>query len=131
MSARNFGRVSVALMAFFMVAVFGNWDMQQGGTGFVLFAQAQAADNKDSDDHDDFDHLACYKVKCFDPYTKYQIPCPPEEEYVELFNQFTPSYRGKNYGVKVVVKELDTLCVPTKKHHPKPNNYPPYKDNQD
>ena len=128
MSARNFGRVSVALMAFFMVAVFGNWDMQQGGTGFTLLAQAQGADNKDKDDdRDDFDHFACYEVACFKfdkGYYVEQSYCPAEGDIVQLFNQFTASY-GKDYGVQVKVKGLKLLCAPTKKDHKS------YKDSQD
>jgi hypothetical protein len=76
-------------------------------------------------DKKDFDHFACYEVKCIDRHDKdgHRVTqCDTEEERVTLFNQFTDEKAKKDKkdhddGQKVLVGDLKLLCVPTKKVH--------------
>jgi hypothetical protein len=129
MNASYARQVQVALLVLLTVTFLGGWNML-GGTG-TWIAPAQADDSQYDKDHDkdydknDYDHLACYEVKCIDRYDKdgrKVTHCDSEEERVQLFNQFTDDKDkkdGKHYkdreGQKVIVGELKLLCVPTKK----------------
>jgi hypothetical protein len=129
MNASYARQVQVALLVLLTVTFLGGWNML-GGAG-TWIAQAQADDSQYDKDHDqdynknDYDHLACYEVKCIDRYDKdgrKVTHCDSEEERVQLFNQFTDEKDkkdGKQYkdreGQKVIVGELKLLCVPTKK----------------
>ena len=126
MNASYARQVQVALLVLLTVTFLGGGNML-GGTG-TWIAPAQADDQqdygKDYDKHD-YDHLACYEVKCIDRYDKdgrKVTQCDSEEERVQLFNQFTDEkdkkdrkhYKDRD-GQKVLVGELKLLCVPTKK----------------
>ncbi len=130
MNASYARQVQVALLVLLTVTFLGGGTML-GGTG-TWIAPAQADDyDKDHNDYDkdydkkDYDHLACYEVKCIDRYDKYGhkvTACDSEEARVQLFNQFTDEKDkkdGKYYkdreGQTVLVGELKLLCVPTKK----------------
>jgi hypothetical protein len=122
-------QVQVALLVLLTVTFLGGWNML-GGAG-TWIAQAQADDSQYDRDHkqdydkNDYDHLACYEVRCIDRYDKdgrKVTQCDSEEERVQLFNQFTDEKDkkdGKQYkdreGQKVIVGQLKLLCVPTKK----------------
>jgi hypothetical protein len=129
MNAPNARQVQVALLVLLTVTFLGGWNML-GGAG-TWIAQAQADDSQYDRDHkqdydkNDYDHLACYEVRCIDRYDKdgrKVTQCDSEEERVQLFNQFTDEKDkkdGKQYkdreGQKVIVGQLKLLCVPTKK----------------
>ena len=129
MSASYARQVQVALLVFLTVTFLGGWNMLgESGTGI---AQAQADDRHEDKDKDedkdkkDFDHFACYEVKCIDRHDKdgHRVTqCDTEEERVTLFNQFTDEKAKKDKkdhddGQKVLVGDLKLLCVPTKKVH--------------
>jgi hypothetical protein len=79
----------------------GGGNILQGAGTWIAPAQAQE-DQKDDDDKDKnkFDHFACYNI----------VSKHSPKVLVELHNQFTDKK-----GVKVFVKDLKLLCVPTKK----------------
>ena len=120
MSTLNVRQVQVALLVLLTVTFLGGWNIPRGAGTWI--AQAQADDPKD---HKDFDHLACYEVKCIDRHDKdgrKVTECDTEEERVTLFNQFTDEKDKKDHdfkGQKVLVGQLKLLCVPTKKVHDK------------
>jgi hypothetical protein len=118
MSAPYARQAQVALLVLLTVTFLGGGNMLTGSGTWL--AQAQVTNSKV-----DYDHLACYEVKCIDRYDKdgrKVTHCDSEEERVQLFNQFTDEKDkkdGKQYkdreGQKVIVGELKLLCVPTKK----------------
>ena len=131
MNASYARQVQVALLVLFTVTFLGGWNMLGGAGTWIAPAQADDKDHdKDYDkdyDKDDYDHLACYEVKCIDRYDKdgrKVTQCDSEEDRVQLFNQFTDEKDKKDRkqykdreGQKVIVGELKLLCVPTKKVH--------------
>lgn len=121
MNARHVCWGRLVLTVVMAVAFVGGWEMTLGTGAFT--PQAQAADDKDK--KKDFDHFACYEVKCV-KYDKAgrpdETPCLPEHDVVTLFNQFTDKdhddkFRDDKDGVKVIVGKLKLLCAPTKKDH--------------
>jgi hypothetical protein len=125
MNAQHVWWGRLALTVLVAVALVGGWEMTLGSGAFT--PQAQAADDKDK--KKDFDHFACYEVKCV-KYDKggpkkgdpEEVECPKEYDVVTLFNQFTDKdhddkFRDDKDGVKVIVGKLKLLCAPTKKDH--------------
>ena len=77
MSAPYARQAQVALLVLFTVTFLGGWNMPTGSGTWL--AQAQADDRMDDKDHkdydkdydkNDYDHLACYEVRCIDRYDK-------------------------------------------------------------
>ena len=122
MHAHAARQIRLALSILVAVAILGGWELALGGG--LLTPTAQAKDRSGDSDrdhgkngkhkHKDFDHFACYEVKCvvYDKGHSKEVDCPAEYEKVTLVNQFTD-----NDGVKVLVKQLKLLCAPTKKDH--------------
>jgi hypothetical protein len=127
MSAPYARQAQVALLVLLTVTFLGGGNMLTGSGTWL--AQAQVTNSKV-----DYDHLACYEVKCidgYDPYGQKVAQCDTEEERVTLYNQFTdekdkkePYFNGQYNGQKVLVGKLTYLCVPTKKVHDNQAAYP-------
>ncbi len=130
MTASYARQVQVALLVLLTVTFLGGGTMLGGAGTWIAPAQAEYDKDHGKDygkdyDKNDYDHLACYEVKCIDRYDKdgHKVThCDSDEARVQLFNQFTDEKDkkdGKAYkdreGQKVLVGELKLLCVPTKK----------------
>jgi hypothetical protein len=122
MNASYARQVQVVLLVLLTVTFLGGGNMLRGAGTWI--APAQADDGKDR--QQDFDHLACYEVKCIDRFDKdgHKVTeCESEEERVQLFNQFTDEKDKRDEkdkkrvekGQIVLVGQLKLLCVPTKK----------------
>lgn len=125
MSVPYVRQVQVALFVLLTVTFLGGSDIPRGSGTWI--APAQAEDSKDDKDRKkDFDHFACYEVKCIDRHDRDRHSrgkeCDTPEEKVTLFNQFTDDKDKKEHeveGQKVLVGQLKLLCVPTYKEHDK------------
>jgi hypothetical protein len=74
------------------------------GSG-TWIAQAQTDDREDKHD---FDHFACYEVKCIDDHSRVR-ECDTTEEKVMLFNQFTGGKDKQARKNRLMVRGRDGL----------------------